>query len=131
MQCIWRAGKHDRCPSNYDAAQFVMYSSIPDESRKCTQCECGAPKGSACQATFRLYEDDACLSQFAQYEIGSNKEQCTDIIDDGQAIGSKTITELAYKPGTCEASGGMPTGGAKPNPDTAVTFCCLPLFDLE
>jgi hypothetical protein len=87
--------------------------------------------GSACLATLRLYDDGACGSQFIQVGLGSNKAQCTDIINAGGAIGSKAITDLHYMPGTCEASGGTPEGKAEPNPETAVTFCCLPLFDIE
>ena len=130
MQCVWREGEHDACPENYNSARYVMYDVLPDDSRNCTDCTCGAPEGSGCLANLRLYDDGACASQFAVNAISSFSPQCYNIIPPGRPIGGKAITDISYMPGTCQVSGGEPYGEAIADAKTAVTFCCLPLLDI-
>jgi hypothetical protein len=110
----------------------VLYREKPIDHRGCGECQCGAPVGSGCLASLRFYDDAACGSQFATNPISSSDPQCVKIIPPGRAIGAKAITDLAYVPGSCSASGGEPTGAASPDPINAVTFCCLyPFYDLK
>jgi hypothetical protein len=129
-QCISRSGEH-ACPAGYDTGErFVMYPKDGiDDGRGCTDCTCGAPVGGACVATLSVYADGACATPVVKgVPIGSLGPQCINLMVPGQAMGSKAITDRAYLPGTCMASGGDPFGTAHPNDAEAVTFCCLPAF---
>jgi hypothetical protein len=129
-QCIWREGQHEDCPVNYAAERFVMYpESGYEDKRDCTPCTCGAPMGSGCLGTMRLYDDATCASQCNEQMLSSFGEQCGNIWPPGRAIGSKSITDLTYIKGACVASGGEAIGEAYPKSDTAVTFCCRAMFD--
>jgi len=129
LQCIWRAGKHQVCPLEYDWDRFWTYpeTAIIDD-RKCTKCECGAPVGSACVGTLRLYDDATCTSQSSQIDVASYGDQCTNLYPPGKAIGAKAIPDLHYIPGECLASGGGATGSAKEDDSQAITFCCRAPF---
>ncbi|MDI3291179.1 hypothetical protein [Polyangium sp. 15x6] len=132
LQCIALRGKHDKCPGNYDRYDPIyLYGEQPVDTRGCTACECGGePVGSACLGALRLYEDGACMSQFSEDPVYSTDVQCTNVYPPGRKLGSKAITDLAYMPGTCSATGGEPTGAASEDPADVVTFCCLAPFDL-
>jgi len=133
LHCVSRAGEHDVCPENYKSSRWVLYeeNAVLDD-RDCADCECGAPSGSECVATLRLFDDAACTKQFAENLLGSTGDQCTNLFPDGHAIGAKAITDVSYVPGSCSAIGGEPKGQAKPDAKGAVTFCCLPQFyDIE
>ncbi|MRG96392.1 hypothetical protein [Polyangium spumosum] len=107
---------------------------FPDDAvvddRGCATCECGQPSGGGCTASLRLYEGPACSSQSEQSGLQFPHDQCVNILPVGHAIAGKAITDLAYVPGSCEASGGAPTGSAVRDVTRAVTFCCLHPFYL-
>jgi len=42
---------------------------------------------------------------------------CGKLMPFDRPVGSKSITGLSYKAGTCASTGGAPTGSAKPDPD--------------
>ncbi|MDI3291613.1 hypothetical protein [Polyangium sp. 15x6] len=75
-----------------------------------------------------LYDDGACAAEYNPLPLSSFVEQCHNVQPPGRVLGSKSMTDPAYMPGTCLASGGEPIGEAQPNADTAVTFCCIPPF---
>lgn len=127
-QCVWRAGLHEECPGDYSFVRYWTYIGKVIDDRKCNACECGAPVGSACLGTLRLYDDAACTSEFEKLSMSSYGEKCVTMQPPGRALGAEAITDLTYKPGTCVASGGEPTGEAKADETDAVTFCCLPPF---
>jgi hypothetical protein len=131
LQCVWRAGIHEQCPSNYSWKHYWMYAEEPIDTRGCSDCQCGSPGGSACLATLRLYDDSVCNSEFATNPISSVDDWCAPVFPAGRALGGKAITDLSYLRGACAASGGEPTGEARPDPDpqTAITFCCLAPFE--
>lgn len=124
-QCVWRSGKHEQCPTHYEDGPYFLYpEDAVIDTRNCSACECGPPVGSECIGTYHVFEDGACTSQFAEEMISSTIGQCTNLISPGKAVGGKAITDLAYLPGTCEASGGEPVGEAHGDETQAVTFCC-------
>ncbi|TKC89021.1 hypothetical protein [Polyangium fumosum] len=131
LQCIALRGIHATCPGNYDRYDPIhLYGELPIDTRGCTACACGGnPVGGACLASLRLYDDAACSSQFSEDPISSVIEQCTNVSLPGRALGAKAITDLAYVPGLCLATGGEPTGAASEDPAEAVTFCCLAPFE--
>ncbi len=130
LQCVWRAGKHAQCPTNYQDGPRVLYPELAiNDGRECTKCECGPPAGSACLATIRLFDDAACVSQFSEETIASYGGQCSNLYPPGKAVGAKAITDLHYAGGSCLASGGQPIGEATPDDAQAVTFCCYHPFD--
>jgi hypothetical protein len=88
----------------------------------------GAPVGSACEGTLRLYDDAACGSEFDSSTLSSVYDQCVKLVPPGRALGGKAITDYTYIQGACEPSGGEAIGEAQAKPEDAVTFCCLPPF---
>ncbi len=131
LQCIVREGVDVPCPDNYLYARYEMFpeDGVIDD-RGCANCECGEPAGGGCTASIRLYDDAACASQSEQNGLQSPYDQCVNILPVGHALAAKAITDLAYVPGSCETSGGTPTGSAVRDVTRAVTFCCLHPFYL-
>lgn len=133
-QCVVRKGVHETCPSNYSYYRRVMFPEKPIDTRGCSACECGTPEGSGCLGTLRLYDDAACSNQFTEQNVASFGDQCGNIYPPGRAIAAKAITDISYVAGSCAATGGEPTGEAKPDADPmqAVTFCCVgPFYELK
>ncbi|MDI1442413.1 hypothetical protein [Polyangium sp. 6x1] len=131
LQCVALRGTHDKCPGNYDGYDPIyLYGEVPVDTRGCTACECGgSPVGSACLGNLRFYSDAACEAGADTVDVASFGDQCTNVYPPGRALGSKAITDLAYLPGICLATGGEPTGAASEDPADVVTFCCLPPFE--
>lgn len=130
LQCVYREGKHDDCPANYPW-NFTFYPPTPIDDRGCEACSCGAPVGSGCLATMRIYDDGVCGQQASVNALSSFEEQCIGIQPPGRVLGAKSITDLEYLPGTCEATGGKPIGSVEADKENAVSFCCLSFFDIE
>lgn len=133
--CVRKVGIHE-CPQGDGATfvkQYVAYDGYMD-TRKCTECECGA-SGGACYGTLRAYKDDACsTNELNSYVVGSNMTNCLNLPPSGDAFGSKEFTDLTYVPGSCEPKGGEPLGDVVPiktkvTPagdvvETVTTWCC-------
>jgi hypothetical protein len=128
VQCVWLDGVHDtECPGDYSASAYVMYDEKSIDTRACSECSCGEPAGSECVANFSIFKDSTCTTEvFLNQPISSVMPDCNLIFPAGLAIGSKTITDHLYVPGTCTASGGEPIGEAVIDEKTATTFCCRP-----
>lgn len=116
-QCIYRSGEHE-CPSGYPNRR-VFYDEV-NESRRCSECSCGAPSGGECSAYVRVYHDAMCTTVVAGYLLTS-KMWCTDIYENSPLAG-KTATTPVYEPGACEPSGGELIGSAELIGPS--TFCC-------
>ena len=132
--CVYYESKEENdiapaCPDNFNYARHVKYPQEPVDDRGCEACLCGEPAGSGCLATMHVYGDGACASELYADPISSFVDQCSNISVPGSAIGGKSITDLAYMPGICAASGGAPKGSATASMKNAVTFCCASLFD--
>lgn len=135
--CVRKEGVHE-CPSKVPGVgfvkQYVAYDGYID-TRKCTECECGAAGGN-CYGTLRTYKDDACsTNEITSIIVGSNMTNCMNLAPTGDSFGSKELTDLTYVPGACEPKGGEPVGDVVPiktqiKPDgdveeTVTTWCCL------
>lgn len=126
-QCVWLDGKHENeCPQGYKFSSHVLYDDKPIDTRACTECSCGAPAGGECVANFSIFKDAACVTEIQNQTISSAMPDCDAIFPSGSAIGSKSITNHLYVPGTCAASGGEPIGSAVEDETKATTFCCRP-----
>src|SRR3954464_546830 len=116
--CIVQKGE-TKCPGDdrgYWPERHVYYDANDpiDEQRSCTDCACGAPKGSICKAHLYSYADNACSAPVDPgYTIASTGPKCIDIQPPGQPLGSKSATPPAYIPGTCDAIQSIPMGAAK------------------
>jgi hypothetical protein len=127
--CIFQAGEH-ACPDdeqgNVFTEQHIFYQGVQDD-RQCSTCTCGAPMGSVCKAQLSIYEgnDMTCNGPtFAQIPISSADPACLDITLPGQSLGSKSVADVIYLPGTCPTMGGDASGSAtKTEP---ATLCCRP-----
>ncbi|HRI69904.1 MAG TPA: hypothetical protein PK156_37000 [Polyangium sp.] len=122
-QCVWLNGDH-KCPDNYTYSRRVMYQHEPKDSRSCSACSCGEPVGGSCVAKMNIFTDSACATEIQNQTISSEMPDCDPIFPAGLAIGSKSITDHLYVPGTCAASGGEPMGEAVEDTSTATTICC-------
>ncbi|WP_170319464.1 hypothetical protein [Polyangium spumosum] len=127
LQCVHREGTFspEDCPMNYRFAWYVGSPEDVIDDRGCEDCACGPPEGGGCKASIRLYNDEACTSQFEQGGLASGYEKCINVVTPGRAIGAKAITDLEYVPGACASGGGTPRGLAAEDASRAVTFCCL------
>jgi hypothetical protein len=95
------------------------------DDRKCSDCSCGAPSGGLCVGRFTAYEGPSCQAIVADlYPLKSTGPTCLEPIMPGVALASKSVTDLAYMPGTCGAAGGAPEGAATPDPIGVTTVCC-------
>ncbi len=107
------------CPPGYPHWN-VFYLGADDE-RGCSPCECGEPQGDSCASYVSLYSDDACTAPVGSVTALSSGPMCVSI-PDGSPLGSKQASPPTYAPGTCQPSGGEPTGSVKMS--DPFTFCC-------
>lgn len=127
LHCLARTGKHDVCPDNYnDSGARWVYQDNPIDDRGCSACECGTPKDGICTGFLSVYSDNTCINEFAKMPLSSIDSNCVGITPAGSAVGSKTISNLSYLPGSCSVTGGEPIGTVTPNDDekSVVTICC-------
>jgi len=131
--CVYRAGIHEECPFGYNGGTYKLHGEAPIDDRGCEECKCGAPAGGYCGGTLQVFKDGACSVPIPlTLGVTSTDNACGTVAPQGSAVGSKAISGISYVPGTCASTGGAPIGSAlpDPNPDTAVTFCCAPPFDI-
>jgi hypothetical protein len=108
------------CPPEYPEKR-VLYGGL-DDTRSCTACECTETAPSSCTASVSTYQDVLC-NAFVVGGMVSDAPICLDVAA-GATLRSMEATWLIDEPGSCVASGGVPTGEAKPLERR--TFCCLP-----
>lgn len=123
--CVAHEGADDAytmtCPLAYPRKH--VFSIDYFDARTCTSCTCGPPEGSDCTSTVSVYEDNACstATELGSVAVSSALPVCLDLLP-GSPLGSKAATPPLYEPGSCQPSGGEPTGDIeKIGP---VTFCC-------
>jgi len=128
LRCVSHPGKQDACPGNYtDLGPYWVYEDNPIDSRGCSECACGAPKDGICTGSLSVYADSSCMSEFVKLPLSSIDPSCGTITPPGRAVGSKTISNLSYLPGTCAVTGGEPIGTVIPNDNEnsgVQTVCC-------
>jgi hypothetical protein len=129
LHCVAREGKYNECPANYNDEKGPRwyYNDNPIDDRGCSACSCGAPKDGLCTGSLSVYGDGSCTNEFVKLPLSSADPSCGTITPQGRAVGSKTISNLSYIPGTCAVAGGEPIGAVVPNDDAmsgVVTFCC-------
>jgi hypothetical protein len=109
------------CPAGWPDKR-VYYEGF-DDSPMCTPCTCSAPDGGECSALVSVYQDDACSTPLVSYFTTSADPAatCTGVLP-GAALGSKSVSNVSYQPGSCSPSGGDPVGD--PIPLKPSTFCC-------
>ena len=109
------------CPDAYPAKHLV-YAGF-DDQRTCSPCACSAPVGGSCSATLSVFKDGACsVPLLGSVPISSSGPSCIDLLPAGLPLGSKTVSALAYEPGTCLPSGGDASGTVEASGSS--TFCC-------
>jgi hypothetical protein len=123
--CIYHDDDVD-CPTDPPANQYsekhVFYSD-PVDTRGCAPCACDAPAGSACSTQVSVYSNATCTAPIDLATVTSAGPVCHDL-PTGVALGGKTAAPPTYTPGTCQPSGGEPTGAFMPK--LTSTLCCLP-----
>ena len=120
--CVTRQGDESiyECPSGYPFRN--VYYLDGDDNRGCSACDCGPPKGGACTPSLvSFYADDTCSMQVGAVTASSSGPVCVSIPADSP-LGSKQASAPMYTPGTCQASGGEPTGSVQLH--YPVTVCC-------
>lgn len=119
--CVSRDGDDAivECPAGYP--QRSVFYLGGDDNRGCSPCECGPPQGDACSSLVSIYADDACSVQTGAVTAGSSGPVCVSVPADSPP-GSRQASAPVYTPGTCQPSGGEPTGSIEPQ--YPVTVCC-------
>jgi len=113
--CVAKHGDEPSCPGEYPD-RAVIYAGVAD-TRGCTACSCGAPKGATCVGVLGAYLATDCAGNKAP------------IAQDGSCVNNNISTWTAlsyvpgmYIPGACSPSGGVVTGEVSPMDPT--TVCC-------
>jgi hypothetical protein len=119
--CVSRQGDDPLllCPPGYPHRSIFYLGG--DDERGCAPCECGEPQGDSCESFVSLYSDNACTAPVGSVMALSSGPMCVSI-PDSSPLGSKQASPPTYTPGTCQPSGGEPTGSVKTS--DPFTFCC-------
>lgn len=99
--------------------EFDLYT----DTRTCTPCSCGAPRGGKCTARTTLYRDEECVHEVGYVPV-SNGDQtvCTAEIDGEIAAMRSTWTE--YEPGSCAPSTDSRIASGKLERRETHVYCC-------
>lgn len=115
--CIYQPGNVP-CPSSQYGQRFVRHATVED-GRGCSECQCGEPGGSTCQAEILLSHTNGCTDDYVHI-VGPGLGSCVSL--SGEAPGSGMLLVLGVSGGDCSPFGGEPQGEAVPA--EPVTFCC-------
>lgn len=123
QQCILYLRDDDpQCPADYPE-KFVFYGDLED-TRECTPCECTPTAPSDCLGWLSLYKDEGCTEPVLQTMSGPGEAACVDLQAPSMQLAGMQAEWITNEPGSCVASGGVPSGEAKPLDQR--TFCCQP-----
>ncbi len=115
--CVWQEGDQ-ACPAGLYPKKRVFYQTF-DDARGCTPCTCSPMQGASCSGgSVNFYPKDSCINSQASPTV--TVASCVDA--DVSAKLSVKLGGVTTSVGTCDASGGEPTGtlaGAAP-----ITVCC-------
>lgn len=118
--------RHDQdvaCPAGW-TKKAVSYASFTD-TRACSSCGCGAPSGVQCTGgSYKFYDTDACAACSNCSQPVTVANGCVDLANHADYNQFSMIIEKPPAPsgGTCQATGGTPTGQLTPG--GAETWCC-------
>lgn len=117
--CIRKAGNNN-CPAGQFSEKHLFFDDATD-TRGCTGCSCGGVNGGDCQMSVQVYSSSGtCTGQVASFLLPG----CADLAGNPQVGARKSTLVQAPSGGSCQQSGGAPTGTATGT--TPVTFCCIP-----
>jgi hypothetical protein len=113
------------CPGGAYGKRSLYYQGVAD-SRGCTDCECGPPKGMTCTGTLQLWDDTQCQSNTTTL---TSVGQCGALMPDPTPPPApyKTLRSTKYTPGaaiggSCTSTPSVATGEVKPA--APITICC-------
>lgn len=110
------------CPAAWPT-RHIFYKHIED-NRSCSECSCGPIEGANCRRKYSLYTDSTCTSEYGSWTTyDKSLPQCL-WINDGTAIGGKTLETIEDNLGACVPSGGKVVGDVKRI--DPFTVCCVP-----
>ncbi len=115
--CIYRPGDV-ACPAGDYAARFLRYGAYED-SRECSECECGAPSGGSCDAGILFSNTNTCVEDYLTLPMPGSGG-CTTLWGSTPSSGVLEVYDVAGA--ACAASGGE--GQGEVMPADPVTFCC-------
>jgi hypothetical protein len=115
--CIYRGGNHS-CSAPF-TVKHTIYTTIND-FRGCTNCNCDPPTNVACSGVTELYEGVANSTCTGTPVTVPHTGTCTPVT----LAGSMVFVPGSASGGTCDPSGGNPTGTALPGAQE--TVCCTP-----
>lgn len=115
--CIYRSGDTP-CPAGPYQARTLLHQSI-DDTRACSDCECGEPVGVSCDARIDFYSDASCSESYVTLE--SPGQQCLGLWGAAPTSGMLVVENLVG--GGCAPGGGQAVGEIVPR--EAMTVCCL------
>lgn len=111
--CIWRDGDTS-CPNAYSNKH--LFATDLNDTRDCSNCNCGGAAGFGCTVTTHVYSDGNCTNQLAT--VPNNGTSCVQAGQGASIDVTKTITA-----GSCPSSGGNPTGSVSLGANLT-TVCC-------
>gem|GEM_PF-1140224 len=118
--CIWAPGDL-ACPSGWGYADKTLGYDSVDDTRDCTQCDCGEPAGECLDGAVFLQAVDSGTGAAFQIESAPDGDCSTfpptQIVTQAVWAGIAPTDDVG-----CEPQGGEPTGTVVPA--DAVTVCC-------
>ena len=108
------------CPAGWPKA-ISGYADATD-TRACSSCSCGVPGTTCGDSHYTFYTQPNCMAAGTTGIQTVSSSNCADVTAEvTQNMGSAKATLPAAK-GSCQASGGAPTGSVTPL--KPVTYCC-------
>ncbi|MEM6996922.1 MAG: hypothetical protein AAF721_40845 [Myxococcota bacterium] len=121
--CLWQEGDLP-CPSGWGYAERTVVYQGMDDTRSCSDCDCGQPQGECSFGTVQVWNN----TLGAITADMSGDENCTEIPANWTASAAVWGGELeATDDVTCNPSGGLAQGGVEGT--SPITVCCRPLED--
>jgi hypothetical protein len=124
--CVYQAGDLP-CPSGPYSVRTVFYTNA-DDTRACSACDCGAPTGTSCAGTMKLYTDTACTMDEV---ILSSVNQCSNLPPDSTpppppyaSLRSMIYQGAPTGSGSCASIPSSASGSV--SEQDPITVCCTP-----
>jgi hypothetical protein len=127
--CVYRAGDHP-CPSGAYPNRTLLFEAV-DDSRTCSDCDCGDPVNTSCGGTLQVSSDLNCsVDTVTLSAVNACGKLAPDPTPPPPPSSFQTLRSILYSPGpgpvagSCATIPSTPTGTAAPS--APITLCCAP-----
>ncbi|MBI5478240.1 MAG: hypothetical protein HY906_05250 [Deltaproteobacteria bacterium] len=123
--CLARAGSFS-CPAPYTMTPVPLFDGSASDGRSCSACACGAEQGARCDCVGGPcvigIHNSACTTGYGM--VPADGATCSAVFVNGPLNVGLFLARTQLRPGACEPSPSLPTGGVQPT--GPITVCCMP-----